>query len=63
MCGGGYESGREGVWGAFVKRVSRGYTYTQCTSTGDAPAIRDIPSSKKALKPIKKGCATPSRSG
>ena len=34
----------------FVKCVNRGYTYTQYTSAGDAPAIGDIPSSKKGFK-------------
>ena len=48
---------------AFVKRVNRGYTHTQYTSTGDVPAIiEDIPSSNKALKQktiITKGCTGP----
>ena len=30
----------------FVKRANRGYTYTQYTSTGDVPAIGDIPNLK-----------------
>ena len=38
--------------GVFVRLVNRGYTYTRYTSTGDAPAIGNIPSSKKALMMI-----------
>ena len=48
MCGGG---------GAFVKRVNRGYTYTQNMSTGDAPAIGDIP--RERLKNLSKGDVLP----
>ena len=44
---------------AFVKRVNRGYTYTQYTSTGDAPAIGDIPSSQKNLLNLSKGDVLP----
>ena len=45
--------------GAFVKRVNWGHYHTQYTSTGDIPAIGDIPSSKKALKLSKGECTTP----
>ena len=46
---------------AFVKCVNRGYIYTQYTSTGDAPAIGDIPSSKKALNLSKRECTNTPR--
>ena len=43
---------------AFVKHVNWGYTHIQHTSTGDVPAIGDIPNSKKVLKLSKEGCST-----
>ena len=44
---------------AFVKRVNRGYTLTQCRSTGNVPIVGDIPSSKKALKLSRGDVLTP----
>ena len=43
----------------FVERVNRGYTHTEYTSTGDASAIGDSPSLKKALKVSERVCTTP----